>query len=84
MLVGLLTQQQKNDLVGQLVQPDWYFNPVLSYGTIPEEWVISTQEMDSTIYPQNEWVKNLPLIEYVPKPIESENYYNQFFNGDTN
>jgi hypothetical protein len=83
MLVGQLTEQQKNDLVGQLVQPDWYFNPVLSYGTIPAEWVISTQEMDSTIYPQNQWVKNLPLIEFVPKPEESENYYTQFFSGDS-
>jgi hypothetical protein len=83
MLVGQLTEQQKNDLVGQLVQPDWYFNPVLSYGTIPAEWVISTQEMDSTIYPQNQWVKNLPLIEFVPKPKESENYYTQFFSGNS-
>lgn len=79
MLVGKLTQEQKDSLVGQLVQPDWYFYPVLSYGNIPSDWVISQEEMNASIYPQNSWVKELPLIEYIPKPQETENYYNQFF-----
>lgn len=84
MLVGKLTEQQKNSLVGQLVEPDLYFNPVLSYGTIPAEWVVSKQEIDASIYPQNSWVKTLPLIEFVPKPKDSENYFNQFFSGSVN
>jgi hypothetical protein len=83
MLVGKLTEQQKNDLVGKLVQPDWYFYPVLSYGTVPAEWVISTQEIDCSIYYENEWIKNLPLIEFVPKPEEPENYFTQFFSGNS-
>ena len=82
MLVGKLTQEQKDLLVGQLVQPDWYFYPVLSYGTIPAEWIISQEEMNGSIYPQNVWVKELPLIEFIPKPKESENYYNQFFGNN--
>jgi hypothetical protein len=72
MLVGLLTEEQKESLVGQLVSPDLYFNPVLSYGSIPAEWVISTQEIDASIYPEHLWVKSLPLIEYTPKPLEEE------------
>lgn len=71
MLVGLLTEQQKDWLVGapkQLVQPDWYFNPVQD-GTSQKNWVISQEEMAASIYPQNDFVKTLPLIEWVP-PIE--------------
>jgi len=67
MLVGLLTVEQKDALIGQLVQPDWYFYPVQD-GNTPPNWVISTEEINASIYPQNEWVKNLPLIEWV-EPI---------------
>jgi hypothetical protein len=66
MKVGILTEIEKQDLEGQLVQPDWYFNPTLDCN---ENWFISTQEIDNSIYPQNEWVKSLPLIEwcqYIP------------------
>lgn len=66
-LVGKLTEQQKTDLEGQLVQPDWYFYPVLD-GNTPPNWIISTEEINASIYPQNAWVKNLPLIEWV-EPI---------------
>ena len=84
MKVGQLTEQQKNDLVGQLVQHDWYFNPFESYGVIPFEWVISTEEINNSIYPENQWVKTIPLIDYVfPTSGDTENYYNQFFNGET-
>ena len=67
-LVGLLTIEQKDQLVGQWYAPDSYFNPI---SDISENWVISTEEM---IYCTNEefmWVKDLPLIEYQPKPIPS-------------
>jgi hypothetical protein len=64
-LVGLLTVEQKEQLVGQQYAPDSYFNPIQD---INDNWVISTQEM---IYCTNEefiWVKDLELIEYKPKP----------------
>jgi hypothetical protein len=64
-LVGLLTLQQKDELVGQWYAPDSFFNPIQM---ITEEWVISTEEM---IYCTNEefiWVKDLDLVEYQPKP----------------
>ena len=39
--VGLLTEVQKDELVGQLYAPDSYFNPVQD---ADDNWVISTQE----------------------------------------
>ena len=67
-LVGLLTIEQKDQLVGQWYAPDSYFNPIQM---ITEEWVISTEEM---IYCTNEefmWVKDLELVTYQPKPTPS-------------
>ena len=64
-LVAQLTEHQKDSLVGQLVQPDLYFNPIQD---INDTWIISTEEIDNSIYPEHEWIKDLPLIEYVPKP----------------
>lgn len=64
-LVGLLTEEQKDQLVGQLYADDSFFNPIQM---VTEEWVISTEEM---MYCTNEefiWVKDLDLVEYQPKP----------------
>lgn len=67
MLVAILTQNQKDSLVGQLVAPDWYFNPIQELGG---SWVISQQEIDGSIYSDHIWIKDLPLTEwtgpYVP------------------
>ena len=68
MLVGQLTLEQKDLLIGREVEPDWYFNPFLSYNTVEGIWVITTEEIDGSIFPENEWVKELPLIDYVPLP----------------
>jgi hypothetical protein len=72
--VGLLTEIQKDELVGQMYAPDSYFNPIQDNS---DQWVISIEEME---YCTNElflWVKDLPLIVYVPKenplPPFSEN-----------
>jgi hypothetical protein len=64
-LVGLLTLEQKEQLVGQSYSDDSYFNPIQD---INDSWVISTEEM---IYCTNEefmWVKDLDLIPYIAKP----------------
>lgn len=61
MKAGILTITEKESLVGQLVQPDWYFYPVQDCNN---DWIISTEEIDGSIYPQNEWVKSLPLIDW--------------------
>jgi hypothetical protein len=66
MKVSILTIEQKESLIGQLVQPDWYFNPVLD---CDNNWIISQEEIDNSIYPQHDWVKTLPLIDWCePEP----------------
>ena len=63
--VGLLTIDQKDSLIGQQFAPDSYFNPIQD---INDNWVISAQEMYYCINPDFLWVKDLPIIEYQPKP----------------
>jgi hypothetical protein len=64
-LVALLTEQEKNLLVGQLYDEDSYFNPAQD---ADNNWYISTQEIENNIYPEFNWIQNLSLIEYKPKP----------------
>jgi hypothetical protein len=63
--VGLLTETQKDQLVGQLYDSDSYFNPIQD---IDNNWIISTEEIEQCVNPDFFWVKDLPLIEY--KPIQ--------------
>ena len=62
--VGLLTETQKDELVGQMYAPDSYFNPIQDN---VDNWVISVEEMEYNINPNYMWVKDLELIVYVPK-----------------
>ena len=63
--VGLLTIEQKDSLIGQLYDEDSYFNPIQD---IEDNWIISVEEMEFCVNPEFIWVKDLPLIEYKPKP----------------
>jgi hypothetical protein len=63
--VGLLTESQKNELLGQLYDEDSYFNPIQD---LEDNWIISVEEMEFCVNPEFQWVKTLPLIEYIPKP----------------
>ena len=63
--VGLLTELQKNDLVGQLYAPDSYFNPIQD---AQDNWVISIEEIEQCVNPDFLWVKDLDMIPYEPKP----------------
>ena len=65
MKVGKLTIKQKNQIAGQLYADDSYFNPIQDANN---KWVISTQEMDECVVEEFMWVKELPLIDYEPKP----------------
>lgn len=65
-LVGLLTLDQYDQVVGQLYDEDSYFNPVQD---ADDNWVISTEEMQFCTNIEFLWVKNLPLIEYITKTI---------------
>jgi predicted DNA-binding transcriptional regulator len=62
--VGLLTELQKDEIVGQLFAPDSYYNPIQDFY---DNWIISIEEIEQTITPEFMWVKELPLIPYIPK-----------------
>ena len=64
--VGLLTELQKDELVGQLYAPNSYYNPIQDFY---DNWIISVEEMEQTITLEFMWVKDLPLILYTPKEI---------------
>jgi hypothetical protein len=63
--VGLLTEIQKDELVGQMYDEDSYFNPIQD---LNDNWIISVEEIDQCVNPEFMWVKELPLIPYEPKP----------------
>jgi hypothetical protein len=63
--VGLLTIAEKDSLIGQLYDEDSYFNPIQD---LEDNWIISTEEMEFCVNPEFQWIKDLPLIEYIPKP----------------
>jgi hypothetical protein len=65
--VGLLTEVQKDELVGQLYTDDSYFNPIQD---ATDNWIISMEEMEFCTVELFMWVKDLPLIEYVAKVVE--------------
>lgn len=65
MMVGLLNVEQKESLIGKIYTEDSYFNPIQD---IDNNWVISTEEIKYCTNPEFIWVKELPLIEYNPKP----------------
>lgn len=62
--VGLLTDNEKDALIGQLYMPDSYFNPVQD---ADDNWFISVEEIDQCTNEEFMWVKDLPLIPYNPK-----------------
>lgn len=62
--VYLLTIEQKDQLVGQWYAPDSYFNPIQDAN---DDWIISIEEVEQCFNPEFVWVKDLPLIEYIPK-----------------
>jgi hypothetical protein len=67
-LVGLLTELQKDELVGVYYSADSIYNPIQD---IDDNWIISVEEMIYTTNEDTLWVKDLDLIEYKPKPTPS-------------
>jgi hypothetical protein len=67
-LVGLLTEVQKDELVGVYYSADSIYNPIQD---LNDNWIISVEEMIYTSNPETLWVKELDLIEYKPKPTPS-------------
>jgi hypothetical protein len=62
--VGLLTELQKDELIGQQYDDDSYFNPIQDAN---DNWIISIEEIENNINPKFEWLKDLEMIIYVPK-----------------
>ena len=62
--VGLLTELQKDELVGQLFDDDSYFNPIQDNS---DNWIISIEEIENNVNPNFEWIKDLEMIIYIPK-----------------
>jgi hypothetical protein len=65
--VGLLTELQKNELIGQWYEPDSYFNPIQD---LNNNWIISIEEIEQCVNPSFVWIENLDMIPYEPKPNE--------------
>ena len=66
--VGILTENQKEQLIGQAYAADSFFNPIQD---VNDNWVISQEEMNQCVNENFMWVKDLTLIEYVAKPTPS-------------
>jgi hypothetical protein len=62
--VGLLTELQKDELVGQLFDEDSYFNPIQDAA---DNWIISIEEIENNVNPSFEWLQELEMIIFVPK-----------------
>jgi len=65
--VGLLTVEQKDEIQDKEYAPDSFFNAIQDAS---DNWVISIEEMEFCVNPNFIWVKDLPLIPYIPKEIE--------------
>lgn len=64
-MIAILTIEQKEQLTGQQYTIDSYFNPIQD---IDDNWVISEEEINQCVNPNFEWVKELTLSQYNPKP----------------
>lgn len=63
-MVGFLTIEQKDQLIGKKYNEDSYFNPIQD---ADDNWIISMEEMILNVYEEFRWVRELPMIEYKPK-----------------
>lgn len=84
--VAILTQHEYDLVTGQKYNSDSFFNPVKDCN---DQWIISSQEIDNCVNPTFSWVKQLIVSDwcgpYVGPPSgTTENYFNQFFSGQTN
>jgi len=60
--IAVLTEAQAIELTGQEYAEFSYFNPIILNG----EWAITMEEIVNCTNEQFMWVKDLPLIPYIP------------------
>ena len=65
--VRLLTENQKDLLMNQYFDVDSYFSPTLD---ADNNWFITNEEVEANIYPEFEWIQDLPIINYNPIQID--------------
>lgn len=65
MIVYILSEAEKDSLVGQFFTPNDKFNPVLD-GDTPPVWIISEQEVEQNQYAEFNWIENLPTKNWIP------------------
>lgn len=61
--VGLLSVEQKDLLMGQLLNEDSYFNPIQDN---EDNWIISIEEIEQNQNPEFVWLQDLEMIIFVP------------------
>ena len=66
MQVAIITQAQKTSLEGVLISPSTFFN--LQMYDVNNNICIDSDSINSC---DTQWLKDLPLIEYVPPIIEN-------------
>lgn len=65
MIVKLLTEKQKESLIGIEFMPNNLFNPIEDNNG---QWVITLQETKQCTNINFMWVRDLPEIDFEPKP----------------
>ena len=63
MEVYKLTEEQKDNLIGQTYDGQQYFNPTLD---ADGNWFISIEEINSCNKEEFLWINDLPMINYNP------------------
>lgn len=61
MQVAKLTIEQKDLLVEQKLQDNWYFNPEMD---ADGNWVISLEEVNNNMNSDYAWLKDLEIIDW--------------------
>ncbi len=70
--VRLLTEEQKDSLLGQPLAKDAYFNPIQD---AEDNWIISNEEVVNCTDENLFWLLSLPYIEF--KPINTNPFQTQ-------
>lgn len=64
MMVGILTDEQRNLLVGKKYNEHYYFNPIKDENDF---WVVTEYEIEHS---DLDWLKNVPRVEFKPSTFK--------------
>ena len=67
MKVRQLTEQQKDQLVGQTYDGVQFFNPIQD---ADGNWIISNEEVTQCVSESSSWLTTLPEIDFNPVVVE--------------